>query len=250
MFSTEGLGSALRLLRVRRSMTQGEVAARAQVRQALLSAYEMGHQLPSLGSLAAILNALSEDFHHLQEALAEVRNPPPAMGSPVKPEYLGRALRTLRTQRGLTQVAVASEAKLTKSMLSTYETGRQLPSLQSLAAVLNGLKCDFHSLQEALLLELPESDRPQAERVPQIQTPAREAESEPESLGGLHGEPEAGGLHLRGEQGEPAAGGQALIVAFESVEEEGPSVYVQLHPALRSLNSGRAVVWIEVTGPG
>ena len=237
MFSSAELGNALRLLRVRRNLSQGEVATRAKMTSGMLSSYEMGHKFPSFPSLTAILNALFEDFHSLQEALNDIRNRPPATDTPIQSECLGRALRLLRTQRGLTQGAVANQAGITKAMLSTYETGKCFPAMQSLTAVLDALKCDFHSLQEALLLVLGEGER--WEEVGEVRgspLPTRGAESAPGFTGSI--------------QDEPEAGGQVPVAFFQSLGEGGPSIYVQLHPVLRSLNSGRAVVWIEVTGPG
>lgn len=63
---------------------------------------------------------------------------------------LGPALRVLRQQKNETQVALCGGIEVTKGMLSSYETGRQLPSLGSLLAVLAGLGCDFHDLQNAM----------------------------------------------------------------------------------------------------
>ncbi len=235
LFSSVELGNALRLLRVRRNLPQGEVATRAKMTSGMLSSYEVGHKLPSFPSLTAILNALCEDFDSLQEALNDIRNRPLATGTPLQPEYLGKALRLLRIQRGQTQVAVANQAGITKSMLSTYEIGKSFPTVQSLTAVLDGLKCDFHRLQEALHQVLREDEPWQVvEEVRPL--PAKEAESALELPGSLPDEPEAVG--------------QAPIAFFQSLGEGGPSIYVQLHPVLRSLASGRAVVWIEVTGPG
>jgi len=152
MFSIDAksLGTALRLIRIRRNMTQGEVAARAGLTKAMLSSYEIGSKLPSFQSLAAVLDALQGDFHNLQEALDELRMNPHSIGALVKPERLGEALRFLRKRQNLTQVAVANKARLTKAMLSCYETGLQFPSMQSLAAALEALGGDFHHLQEAL----------------------------------------------------------------------------------------------------
>jgi transcriptional regulator with XRE-family HTH domain len=162
MFSVDNLGSALRFLRVRRKRKQVEVAARANVtKKAMLSSYEIGHRLPSFKNLTAILNALFEDFHQLQEALDDgpsARYRPPAIRDPIKAECLGKALILLRTHRRLTQEAVANQAKVTKAMLSSYETGRRHPTLRSLAAVLGALKSDFHRLQEALLVVTREED--------------------------------------------------------------------------------------------
>ncbi|HET9209539.1 MAG TPA: helix-turn-helix transcriptional regulator [Thermoanaerobaculia bacterium] len=65
-------------------------------------------------------------------------------------KLLGPALRVLRQRRGKRQVALSRETGLTKGMISGYETGRAFPSLGSLLAVLAGLGCDFHDLQEAM----------------------------------------------------------------------------------------------------
>jgi transcriptional regulator with XRE-family HTH domain len=65
-------------------------------------------------------------------------------------KLLGPALRVLRQRKQWTQFALCKEIGVTKGMLSGYETGRQLPSLESLLAVLAGLKCDFQDLQAAI----------------------------------------------------------------------------------------------------
>jgi len=56
----------------------------------------------------------------------------------------------LRKRTDKTQAKIAQEASLTKSMLSSYETGRQRPSLESLTKLLAVLGADFHDLQDAL----------------------------------------------------------------------------------------------------
>jgi transcriptional regulator with XRE-family HTH domain len=65
-------------------------------------------------------------------------------------KLLGPALRMLRQRKRRTQLALCKEVRVTKGMLSSYETGRQLPSLGSLLTVLAGLECDFGDLQEAM----------------------------------------------------------------------------------------------------
>jgi len=54
-------------------------------------------------------------------------------------EHLGAALRLLREQAGLSQTRAAREAGMGKSQLSKYETGRELPKLDSLARLLQAL---------------------------------------------------------------------------------------------------------------
>lgn len=169
MFSIDSmsLGTALRFLRARQSLTQGVVADRAKLTKAMLSSYEIGSKLPSFQSLSAILIALNRDFHDLQEALDEIRQRAPASaGGPVHPQSLGKALRLLRTRQSVTQVSIADRAGLTKAMLSCYETGAQLPSMHSLAATLKALGADFHDLQDALDQVQEQESQPAPEEAP------------------------------------------------------------------------------------
>lgn len=167
MFSIHpsSLGTALRLLRARQGLSQGAVADRAGLTKAMLSSYEVGSKLPSFQSLTAILSALDRNFHDLQEALDEVREQPSSTGILVKPQLLGKALRALRDRQSLTQVALANRARLTKAMLSSYETGVQFPSLPSLSAILRALGVNFHDLQAALdQTQEPPSPKPARRR--------------------------------------------------------------------------------------
>jgi hypothetical protein len=54
-------------------------------------------------------------------------------------QHLGRALVLLRSLRGKSQAEVAREASMGKSQLSKYETGQELPKLESLEKVLRSL---------------------------------------------------------------------------------------------------------------
>lgn len=62
----------------------------------------------------------------------------------------GAALRLLRTRRRLKQWEVAEKAAMTKAMLSSYETGKVTPTLQSLIALFEALETDFFGFQDAL----------------------------------------------------------------------------------------------------
>lgn len=62
----------------------------------------------------------------------------------------GVALRLLRTRRRLKQWEVAEKAGMTKAMLSSYETGKVTPTLQSLTTLFKALETDFLGLQDAL----------------------------------------------------------------------------------------------------
>ena len=67
-------------------------------------------------------------------------------------EGLGFALRWLRDRQGRKQFQVANAAGITKGMLSSYETGRQRPSLDTLEKILDALTCDLNDLHNALQL--------------------------------------------------------------------------------------------------
>ena len=62
----------------------------------------------------------------------------------------GAALRLLRTRRRLKQWEVADKAGMTKAMLSSYETGKVTPTLQSLITLFEALETDFFGFQDAL----------------------------------------------------------------------------------------------------
>lgn len=52
---------------------------------------------------------------------------------------IGPALRLLRHKSGLRQYEAAQRASVSKSMLSSYERGRRLPALRTLAKLLDAL---------------------------------------------------------------------------------------------------------------
>jgi transcriptional regulator with XRE-family HTH domain len=87
---------------------------------------------------------------------------------------IGQALRLLRERKGIRQKELADRAGIMKGMASSYETGRQNPSLETLVRILETLEVDFVDLQGALdavrgvepklrlpagLPESPEADR-------------------------------------------------------------------------------------------
>lgn len=65
-------------------------------------------------------------------------------------EHLGRALVLLRRLRGMSQGRVARSAGLGKSQLSKYESGQELPKLDSLERILNAMDLACLDLFSAL----------------------------------------------------------------------------------------------------
>ena len=93
------------------------------------------------------------------------------MSSPLL-QGLGFALRWLRDRQGRKQFQVANSAGITKGMLSSYETGRQRPSLDTLEKLLDALGCDLNDLHNALQIVngRPEEMRRKVEPAPVFAT--------------------------------------------------------------------------------
>lgn len=60
------------------------------------------------------------------------------------------ALKRVRQSTGLRQLDVANRSGMSKAMVSSYETGKALPSLVSLSAYLGAIGRDLSDLQEAV----------------------------------------------------------------------------------------------------
>ncbi|MFL6235325.1 MAG: helix-turn-helix domain-containing protein [Thermoanaerobaculia bacterium] len=71
------LPKAFRLIREGAGYRQTDAAARSGLSKAMLSAYETGKTLPSLGSLTTLLAAIGKDFADLQDAIDKVRGASP-----------------------------------------------------------------------------------------------------------------------------------------------------------------------------
>lgn len=69
----EEVGPALRCLRQLRDLKQYEVARRAGITKAMLSAYERGQRLPSLRSMFRVLDALGAHLAHVERAAQRLR---------------------------------------------------------------------------------------------------------------------------------------------------------------------------------
>lgn len=81
----DNLGQALVTLRMARQWTQAELALRADLTPAMLSAYERGLRMPSLNSLGRILDALGTHPGELERHLDRLNDreaPPPEEVAP------------------------------------------------------------------------------------------------------------------------------------------------------------------------
>lgn len=88
----QDLPKALLWLRLESRRKQHELAGAADVTQAMLCSYEKGARVPSLMSLARILDALNVGFADLERALRLVHRESPGSGEPVTPPPKRRVL--------------------------------------------------------------------------------------------------------------------------------------------------------------
>jgi len=65
-------------------------------------------------------------------------------------QFVPEALKLIRQGSGLRQTEVSQRSGLTKAMLSSYETGKTLPTLVSLTAILVAIGKDLSDFQEVL----------------------------------------------------------------------------------------------------
>lgn len=121
-------GHTLKMLRLRKGMTQTELSKASGVYQAQISTYEKGTCSPSpqiAKKLLAILGA-PEIYYEYYEKPVNADCP-----------ALAGNIRYLRTRSGLTQTALAKVIGVTQARLSGYENGGYMPSplrLKKLAA--------------------------------------------------------------------------------------------------------------------
>jgi transcriptional regulator with XRE-family HTH domain len=84
---------------------------------------------------------------------------------------LGKALFRIRELRGMSQAAIARKAEVGKSQLSKYESGKELPKLESLERVLGALQMDyfeFFRVLDAIDRGEPPGSRPTREEVDEL----------------------------------------------------------------------------------
>jgi transcriptional regulator with XRE-family HTH domain len=65
-------------------------------------------------------------------------------------DELARTLRLVRVERGRPQAEIAAAARISKSMLSKYETGSQIPTLATLDRLLEALGLSLTELEQRL----------------------------------------------------------------------------------------------------
>ena len=140
------LGSTLKLLRLRKGMTQAELSKVSGIYQTQISNYEKGSRTPSpkiVKKLLTVLDAPIEYFDLLQK--------------PVKTEYpaLADNIRSQRKQRGMTQTELAEIIGTTQAKLSGYENGLHIPNPDQIARLSSFFKV---SVEQLLMSPIPYQD--------------------------------------------------------------------------------------------
>lgn len=113
----------LRVLRVKRDMSQAQLAAALGISKSSISMYELGKRQPDFETLRSIAVFFSVDMNYL---LGGERG--------VEMEFKD-ALKQLRTKRGLSQVELAEKLGFSAGLIGMYESGKRKPSFEALEAI-------------------------------------------------------------------------------------------------------------------
>lgn len=131
------LGDKVRLMRNEKNMSLQDLADRADISVSYLSEIERGTVYPALSTLRKIA--------------AELGVPPSTLMH--HEPSLGRKLKALREEYGLTQAQLAGKAGVTAGLIGQLEQGKVQPSLKTLeklAAVMGVSSCYFIMEQGAV----------------------------------------------------------------------------------------------------
>ena len=142
-------GIAVRHARIERDMTQEDLAFAADLAVSSLGQIERGKCTPTWSSAEAIAGALGLSVRELVPA-----NPlPPRRQRRTPPgddSAIGRAVRRLREEQGLSQRKLASDAYLTIETINRLEQGGGNPHMNTVQAIADGLQLSLPELIEAI----------------------------------------------------------------------------------------------------
>jgi transcriptional regulator with XRE-family HTH domain len=84
------------------------------------------------------------------QSLGNDLTPDPQQDADELLQCLPKALKLIREDAGYRQTGAAERSGLSKAMLSSYETGKTMPSLGSLTTLLAAIGKDFADFQDAI----------------------------------------------------------------------------------------------------
>ncbi|WP_157355989.1 helix-turn-helix domain-containing protein, partial [Saccharopolyspora erythraea] len=141
--SPSQLGSKLTMLREAAGLSQRAAATQMRIdgiNQASISAFESGRAVPSVERLGALLNVYrvsieeSAEVEALRDAAVSV---PGEQELAQRRGVLGARLKLLRERAKLSQRGAAAVSGVSRTRISDFETGRDVPSVEKLGALLN-----------------------------------------------------------------------------------------------------------------
>ncbi|KUK10668.1 MAG: Transcriptional regulator, XRE family [Clostridia bacterium 41_269] len=113
------LGTKLRLIRNKKGLTLTELAQKLEISSSYLSEIERGNVKPSIKTLKKISEVLDIP-------LGKILN---------EPTGLGKKLKKLREEQGITQAELAKGAGVSAGLIGQIEQGRVQPSLQTIEKI-------------------------------------------------------------------------------------------------------------------
>lgn len=117
-------GEILKRLRIAKGVSQKDVATFLGIDRTTYLKYESGASNPNLSRLMQLANYFdtTPDYLLNEPAAAHIDNQ----------TVIGKALKQLRKERGLTQAEVADALHLNRSTYTKYETGSNAPSAEQI----------------------------------------------------------------------------------------------------------------------
>lgn len=145
--SFEGLGKAIRLLRVEQGRSQADLAEEAGVGKSLLSRYETGDVVPTLETVQKLMDALGVGLRQLADALERVQRhlEIAPMRPPGRPPKNSIDLRQLDGGGGVPRAYLVFD--LTDE-LAGADHDAMASTLQRYRSMMRFLHNDFHEPQE------------------------------------------------------------------------------------------------------
>ena len=111
--------------RIKKGITQEQLATMIGVDKRQISAWELGRFMPSVATLQKIADALDMDLVELVKAQPEKKKCSP--------------IALVRREKGMSQGQLAKAVGVSQGLISTYETGANMPSEEVLQAIANAL---------------------------------------------------------------------------------------------------------------